>query len=311
MLKSTDFRKAILIRTRWYQAKNLDCSRVGNSILEQDSVRDLVVTGNGSKKSYVEANLRGANLTSANLDCANLKRADISEAILQQANLRYINLTEAQAIGTDFTEAHLTGACLEAWNIESSTKLEDVDCQFVYLLENPKPRTDDRERRPSSGEFAPGEFTKLFQEVLNTVDLIFRNGVDWRAFVTAFKKVQVENEDTELAIQSIENKGDGVVVVKVGVPPDTNKEKIHSDFTQNYELALKAIEEKYKEKLKAKDEQIEIYRQKSSEMKEIVGLLANRPIQNIIHRCLISKVTSAAIKRSFCPSILTRRTRPE
>ncbi len=105
----------------------------------------------------------------------------------------------------------MTGACVEAWNIKSSTKLDNVDCRFIYLLENPKPGTDDRERRPSSGEFQPGEFTKLFEEVLNTVDLIFRDGIDWKAFVAAFKKVQVENEDTELAIQSIENKGDGVV----------------------------------------------------------------------------------------------------
>ncbi len=90
--------------------------------------------------------------------------------------------------------------------------------------------------------------------------------------------MQVENEDTELAIQSIENKGDGVIVVKVNVPPDTNKEKIHSDFTQSYELALKAAEEKYKAQLKAANEQIEIYREKSADMKEIVGLLASQPI---------------------------------
>ena len=149
---------------------------------------------------------------------------------------------------------------------------------FIYLLEHPKPGTDKRERRPSSGEFKPGEFTKLFQEVFDTVDIIFRNGIDWKAFVAAFKNVQVENEDIELEIHSIENKGDGVVVVKVNVPPGTNKEKIHSDFTQSYELALKAAEEKYKAQLQAANEQIEIYREKSADMKEIVGLLASRPI---------------------------------
>jgi hypothetical protein len=30
------------------------------------------------------------------------------------------------------------------------------------------------ERRPSSGNFATGEFTKLFQQSLETVDFIFR-----------------------------------------------------------------------------------------------------------------------------------------
>jgi hypothetical protein len=76
-------------------------------------------------------------------------------------------------VGTNFTNAKMTGACVEAWNIESTTQLNNVDCRFVYLLENPKPGTDDRERRPSSGDFQPGEFTKLFEEVLNTVDLNF------------------------------------------------------------------------------------------------------------------------------------------
>lgn len=215
-LKSTDFRGAILIRTRWSNTKKLDRARVGNSILAKASIRDLLVSGDGYKKSYVGANLKGANLTRANLEKANLKEADISQATLQEANLKEANLTKTQAVGTDFTNAYLTSACLEAWNIDSTTKLDRVDCQYVYLLEHEQPGSSQRgERRPSSGDFASGEFTKLFEEVLNTVDLIFRDGVDWKAFVTAFKKVQVENEGTELAIQSIENKGDGVVVVRV------------------------------------------------------------------------------------------------
>lgn len=49
-------------------------------------------------------------------------------------------------------------------------------------------------------------------------DLIFREGVDWRAFIYSFKKVQVENSETELTIQRIENKGDGVFIVRAGSP---------------------------------------------------------------------------------------------
>ncbi|MBN3899729.1 MAG: pentapeptide repeat-containing protein [Nostoc sp.] len=277
-LKNTDLRKANLTRTRFYEAKKLDFARVDNLILANRGVLNLLVTGNGREKSYAGANLKGANLIGADLKEANLKGADITEATFQGACLERANLTLAQAVGTNFTSAQMTGACVEAWNIESTTKLDNVDCRFIYLLENPKSETDDRERRPSSGEFQPGEFSKLFEEVLNTVDLIFRDGIDWKAFVNAFQTVQDQNEGTELALQSIENKGDGVVVVKVGVPFDVDKEKIHSDFTQNYQLALQAVEEKYKAQLQAKDEQIVIYRQTSGEMAEIVKLLANKPI---------------------------------
>lgn len=277
-LKNTDFRKANLIRTRFYEAKKLDFARVDDTILTKLAILKLLVTGNGRGKSYARANLKGANLIGADLKEANLENADITEATFQGACLEQANLTLAQAVGTNFTSAQMTGACVEAWNIESTTKLDNIDCRFIYLLEHPKPETDDRERRPSSGEFQPREFTKLFEEVLNTVDLIFRNGIDWKAFVNAFQTVQNQNEDTELALQSIENKGDSVVVVKVGVPDGADKEKIHSDFTQNYQLALQAVEEKYKAQLQAKDEQIVVYRQQSGEMTEIVKLLANKPI---------------------------------
>ncbi len=286
ILQGTNLINAKLIRTCFAEAKGLDLARVGDSLLSEYKVRKLLIGKDGYRKSYVGANLRGADLRGCDLRYANLKQADISEANLENADLRNANLTEIQAIATNFTRAYLTGACLQAWNIDSTTKLEQVDCRFIDLLEYPKPGTDDRERRPSSGEFAPGEFTKLFQEVLTTVDLIFRNGVDWKAFTAAFQKVQVENEDTELTIQSIENKGDGVVVVRVSVPPDTNKAKIHSEFTQNYDLALKAIEEKYQSKIESKDEQITIYRQQledsrqreirqNSNMEKIIDILAN------------------------------------
>ncbi|AFZ60585.1 pentapeptide repeat-containing protein [Anabaena cylindrica FACHB-243] len=277
-LKNTDFRTANLTRTRFYEAKKLDFARPGNTILNNRDVLNLLVSCNGRGKSYAGANLRGANLIGADLKEANLKDADIIEATFQEANLEWANLALTQAVGTNFTNAKMTGACVEAWNIESTTKLDNVDCRFVYLLENPKLGTDDRERRPSSGEFQPGEFTKLFEEVLNTVDLIFRNGIDWKAFVNAFSRVQNQNEDTELSIQSIENKGDGVVVVKVNTPEGADKEKIHSDFIQNYQFALAAVEEKYKALLQAKDNEIVIYRQQSADMKEITSLLANKPI---------------------------------
>ena len=271
-LKSASFREATLRKTSWQYAQKLDRARLGNSTLSNPAVRELLVTRDGYKKSYVDANLRGANLNGVDLNEANLKWADLGEATFHHADLREADLSETLVLGADFTGASLTGACLEGWNIDHTTNLEGVDCQYVYLLRN------QQERRPSSGDFAPGEFTKLFQEVLSTVDLIFRNGVDWRAFVTAFQQVQVENEDTRLEIQSIENKGDGVAVVRVSVPPDTNKEKIHSEFNHQYELALKALEARYQAELQAKEGEISRYREDSANMWEVIKLQAKKPI---------------------------------
>ena len=282
-----------LTKVCWKGARDLSQARVGNSILADPKLRDLlVVRCIDPQKVYVRSDLRDANLEGVDLECANLQWADLSDADLKGANLKNANLTEVLALGADFSRATLTGACLEAWNIDSNTNLEGVDCQYVYLLRN------QQERRPSSGDFAPGEFTKLFQEALNTLDLIFRNGVDWKAFVAAFQTVQVENDGTELTIQSIENKGDGVVVVRVSVPETADKAKLHSEFNQNYDLAVKALEAKYHAELKAKDDQITIYREKSADMKEILGLLASRPVTVEVNASAESKAMTDSTDKS-------------
>jgi uncharacterized protein YjbI with pentapeptide repeats len=238
-LKNTNFNHAIVTRTCFYHAKQLNWATIGNTILTDPVVQDLLVSGNGYGKSYVNANLRGANLNGADLSNANLTNVDLSQATLKDACLQGAILTQTQAIATNFSHAQLTGVCgLETWNIDSTTQLQGVDCRWVYLLEHPKPGTSDRERRPSSGEFAPGEFTRLRQTALDTVDLIFRNGLDWQSFAQSFHQVQVENEGLTLEIQGIEKKGDGLVLVKVAVPQDANKGSIHSQFMRFYQESL-------------------------------------------------------------------------
>ena len=271
-LKSTDLRGATLSLTNWHRTKKLDRARVGGTVLLNSKVRELAVTHRGAGQSYKGCDLQELNLTGADLSDTDLTEADISNATLEGAWLEGANLTKIQALGTNFHQAQLTGACLEDWGINSDTQLEGAICEYVYLLNGQK------ERRPNSGNFEPGEFAKLFEEVLDTIDLIFRNGVDWKAFVTSFKQVQVENEGTELTIQSIENKGDGVVVVRVNAPPDANKEKIHDDFNRNYEAEVAALKAQYQVQLQAKEDQIIIYRQQNADMMEITKLLATRPI---------------------------------
>ena len=143
-----------MIRTRFKGVKKLDLARVGKTLLAQPNVRELLVNPNrGYKKNYFQANLRGANLDHANLKEANLTQADLREATFTNADLRDCNLTDVNAINTDLTHVYLTGACLEGWNIDQSTILDNIDCKYVYFLNN------QQERRPSSGDFEPEEFT--------------------------------------------------------------------------------------------------------------------------------------------------------
>jgi uncharacterized protein YjbI with pentapeptide repeats len=235
-------------------------------------------------------NLYGANLSRANLSFAelgnadfrmtNLRGAELSYAFLCGSNFSMADLREVRLIGTqagytNFNGALFTGTCLEDWNINSATNLSSVICEYVYLRDN------QQERRPSSGNFAPGEFKELLSKALETVDLIFSNTIEWNAFAYSFKKVQVENEGAQLDIQSIEKKGDGILVVRVGVSPDADKAKIHGDFMEGYEFARRALEAQYQARIEDKDKEInrlfDLVNQRSKVLDEVTKQLANAP----------------------------------
>ena len=230
-----------------------------------------------------EADLRGADLRGADLSEADLRGADLREADLEGVDLSEAKLNPVQALGTNFNNAKLTGACIEDWNINSQTNLNNVTCDYIYLKykwNEEKKEHEFIERRPSepNKSFKPGEFTKLFQKALETVDLIFLDGIDWQAFLTSFQKLQVESNNDELAIQAIERKTGGAFVVRVEVPPDANKADIEQYLKKEYEIELKAIEDKYRLELNAKDREIEIYKQQNTNIFEIAKLAASRPI---------------------------------
>ncbi|MCP6757999.1 MAG: pentapeptide repeat-containing protein [Fischerella sp. CENA71] len=248
-LSEASLRGATFAKANFREA-NLKGSDLVASFFGADFQQANLSEANLSRANLSSANLNKANLSQADLSGANLNKANLSQANLSDANLSRANLIESEALGVNFTGATFTGACIEDWHTNSTTNLTYVICDYIYL------RQDQQERRPISGNFAPGEFTKLFQKSLETLDLIFRNGIDWDAFAYSFKKVEVENQGAQLDVQSIEKKGEGILVVRVSVAPDADKAKIHGDFMQGYEFAHKALEAQYQARLEDKDKVI-------------------------------------------------------
>jgi uncharacterized protein YjbI with pentapeptide repeats len=252
ILTAARFHRANLINTSFYKA-DVTQAKLNHSILREANFLRADLSGiDLSEVDFSEIDLKYINLTQIALTQTNLSNKDISDAKLFNVNLsntdlRGANLIRAELLYTNLTKATLTGACIEDWNINSATSLTDVICDYIYLRQGKK------ERRPSSGNFAPGEFAKLFQKSLETVDLIFRNGIDWDAFAYSFKKVEVENQGAQLDVQSIEKKDDGIIVVRVAVAPDADKATIHNQFMQGYEFAVKALEAQYQARLQEKD----------------------------------------------------------
>ncbi|NEP58111.1 MAG: pentapeptide repeat-containing protein [Symploca sp. SIO2G7] len=233
LLQNTNFREAIITRTRWNEARKLDLAKVGNSILHQVAVRDLLVTGNGYKKSYEGLNLQGANLAGANLNKANLKKANLSQATLQGANLEEANLTQAQAIGSNFRRTYLTAACLEKLQIDSTTMLNRVDCRYIYLLEHPCPIKGERERRPQDPSkvfaFGSGEFERICQSLwLNIVQIYLPNSMNREAFITAYHKLM---EDNPRIIPHKLQKQEDSFLLTLTLPEGTDKNQVKQYFS--------------------------------------------------------------------------------
>lgn len=237
-LPHTDFRKAILTRASFTGATGLELARLQGTILEQPKVRKLLVKKEGIDEDYTGANFNGASLRGANLTGA--------------------ILAEVQALDADFTGATLTDACIQGWNINTNTRFKDVECKRIYL----KCSRDGNnikywEPKPDSGEFQTGEFEKWIGEIQNTVDLIFREGLNWKAFIFSLAQTAIEHEGLDLSRYSITRKDENTVFAKIGVFPGADNAAIHQSFQSNYEYADKAIEAKYQLVLQAKDSEIE------------------------------------------------------
>ena len=201
------------------------------------------------------ANLRGANLSKTNLSNANLYGVDLSQADLIRADLSGTNLASIQAHGSNFSGAIFTGACLENWNISSSTKFDGAICKYVYL------KTNQQERRPREGNFKHGEFAALFQQAVDTVDLIFNDGIDWQAFFQSFQDLRKQYADQDLSIQGIEKKRGSAFVVRVEVPPEVDKTVIECRAKEFYVSEVKALEVQYEERFRLQGEYLEDARQ--------------------------------------------------
>jgi hypothetical protein len=138
------------------------------------------------------------------------------------------------------------------------------------------------DRRPSDPNeiFKPGNFEVFVSRYLETVDLIFREGINWQALDKSLEKFREENNGVGLIAQSIEHKLDSFVV-KFAMPPDSEVDKgaIETFLKQEYDRELKVIEDKYRAKLSAKDQEIlAIERKHNANLNNVIEMMATRPV---------------------------------
>jgi uncharacterized protein YjbI with pentapeptide repeats len=175
LLSGIDLSGADLTQADLRRAFLCNASLIGADLTQADLSRASLTSANlrGANLSQVslkwacltgadlrEANLTGADFTGADLTDADLSGADLTGANLIGADLTGVSLVHAQARSTNFQGAILTGVCLEDWKIDTTTQLDELICDYLYLESGRKGRC------PSSGSLALGEITQLLQAVL-------------------------------------------------------------------------------------------------------------------------------------------------
>ena len=115
-----------------------------------------------------QACLMSADLSGSDLSEVELTEADLTKADVSSADLTNANLTRVNALLTNFEKSILTGACLENWQIDSSTNLDALVCDYFYGKQQKQQRYPQNEQQT----FAPGEYYQFIRNNLNYIDSI-------------------------------------------------------------------------------------------------------------------------------------------
>ncbi len=264
-LSSADLTKAILT--------GVD---LRGAILTSTNLRDTDLR----RANLIGVDLSNTDLSGADLREANLIRANLNDANLSGANLSGANLLRTQALGTNFTQAILIGASLEDWQIDDNTNFNGViwDDESNPIAPASVPALsetfDNSLAALASLDGAAADPSQTHLSTLETVDLVFSDGIDWRALLLALEDVQVRHKRHTLIVQAIENQPDGSVVIRLNPIPDIELTEFKHLVRERYEAQLDELGISYRKELQATDEEIAVYRQQSTNLFEIVKLQA-------------------------------------
>jgi uncharacterized protein YjbI with pentapeptide repeats len=119
------------------------------------------------------------------------------------------------------------------------------------------------------------------------LELTFSHGINWQAFLLAFQTLQQQYSDRTFTIQVIAQEDDFPFVIRIKVVPlnPTSPTVGHDDLEavagSLYDTQLARIEAAYRANLRLTDQQIDTYRQQSTDLLGVVKQQAIRPIISV------------------------------
>lgn len=241
-LQGANFRYSQLLGCRFQKAKNHHLALTYGTPLAPRKVRELVVNGVVTETDFHGLNLQGLVFSGLDLRGFNFANANVSFANFSGCDLREANLSEVTALGTRFNEAKMTGACIQNWNIDTRTELNQIRCDFVYLTDGKQ------QRNPPESDFAAGEFSKLYQQVADTIDFIVHSHAELSALVSAIDTVKTEAGNADIFVQNIERKDDSMIV-KLKAPPEFDREQIYKEVRKEQKKEIKRLKLEHEQQL--------------------------------------------------------------
>jgi hypothetical protein len=163
------------------------------------------------------------------------------------------------------------------WHINRSTNLQEVEADYIYKGKSQKGgigHCEFTDRRPCSNNFKPGEFSALFEQAFNAIDLVFIDGINWHAFFISFQELCQKYEDADIRIQAFEKRNTDSFIIRLETANYADISAIEQAAQSNYEKQLQMVEAQYKSNLKIKEIEIEHHRRESSNLLEIVRLMS-------------------------------------
>lgn len=218
MLNNCSFDNANTTLVNWSQAEG------SRSTIDFTSIRmQLLTSRKGNSCMYPELDLSDRHLAGIELTKANLSSADVTRSNLQSADLTLANLTNLKAGDADFSDATLTGACIQNWTINGGTRFDRVMCEHIFLTPDRNPQN----RRPLSGSFEPGDFALLVDKFADSLDFILRRGTDPIAFKQSLNQFQQDNPEARIKAMVLDADR---VLVQATLPEGADKVRIYEEF---------------------------------------------------------------------------------
>ena len=256
-LECTDLRKAVLTRVRWHEAKMVHLVRHNNTHLNNPQIRQWLI-GEGIDKNFDGQSLQGINLQGEVLTDASFVNANLNGADLQNADLSGAKLVRTQIDKTDLSGAILTGACIENWGITTHTKLDKVECEYVFMR-LPTKDNPNRRRKPDNWDdkFKDNDFADFIKPIFDTLDLYHNQRVDPRAVAISWKKLAEDNPDANLRYASMGVTRENNLLLRLKTEPNADLSQLSAEYFETYNQ-IKALAEVESKKLIAeKDDRIE------------------------------------------------------